>query len=186
MIDPGGFIPHSIQTQTASRRSGRNVPPRLAVFFLLPLLFNLPSRQSQTLRPGFVLTLLTQTDIIRKCHSYFEYDSAAGLAAMGNHHSRQAERTVTDCNENTVSGCSAAGSAPALGAGCRRFESCHSDQEKLSAQAESFLLKKSFIEQAQPRAGRSIKLRPVCFNFPYLIPYFRTGLIYFQNRLQSW
>ena len=28
---------------------------------------------------------------------------------------------------NFISGCSAAGSAPALGAGCRRFESCHSD-----------------------------------------------------------
>ena len=27
-----------------------------------------------------------------------------------------------------LSGCSAVGSAPALGAGCRRFESCHSDQ----------------------------------------------------------
>ena len=27
-----------------------------------------------------------------------------------------------------ISGCSAAGSAPALGAGCRRFKSCHSDQ----------------------------------------------------------
>ena len=29
---------------------------------------------------------------------------------------------------NFISGCSAVGSAPALGAGCRRFESCHSDQ----------------------------------------------------------
>ena len=28
------------------------------------------------------------------------------------------------------SGCSAVGSAPALGAGCRRFESCHSDQKR--------------------------------------------------------
>ena len=28
---------------------------------------------------------------------------------------------------NFISGCSAVGSAPALGAGCRRFESCHSD-----------------------------------------------------------
>ena len=28
----------------------------------------------------------------------------------------------------SISGCSAVGSAPALGAGCRRFESCHSDQ----------------------------------------------------------
>ena len=27
------------------------------------------------------------------------------------------------------SGCSAVGSAPALGAGCRRFESCHSDHK---------------------------------------------------------
>ena len=26
-----------------------------------------------------------------------------------------------------MAGCSADGSAPALGAGCRRFESCHSD-----------------------------------------------------------
>ena len=31
---------------------------------------------------------------------------------------------------NIVSGCSAVGSAPALGAGCRRFESCHSDQKE--------------------------------------------------------
>ena len=31
-----------------------------------------------------------------------------------------------------ISGCSAVGSAPALGAGCRRFESCHSDQTKSS------------------------------------------------------
>ena len=29
-----------------------------------------------------------------------------------------------------ISGCSAAGSAPALGAGCRRFKSCHSDQKR--------------------------------------------------------
>ena len=29
---------------------------------------------------------------------------------------------------NLITGCSAVGSAPALGAGCRRFESCHSDQ----------------------------------------------------------
>ena len=28
---------------------------------------------------------------------------------------------------NAISGCSAVGSAPALGAGCRRFKSCHSD-----------------------------------------------------------
>ena len=29
--------------------------------------------------------------------------------------------------KNSITGCSAVGSAPALGAGCRRFESCHSD-----------------------------------------------------------
>ena len=32
---------------------------------------------------------------------------------------------IDSCNK--ISGCSAVGSAPALGAGCRRFESCHSD-----------------------------------------------------------
>ena len=30
-------------------------------------------------------------------------------------------------DKNQITGCSADGSAPALGAGCRRFESCHSD-----------------------------------------------------------
>ena len=35
----------------------------------------------------------------------------------------------SECGALTIlSGCSAVGSAPALGAGCRRFESCHSDQ----------------------------------------------------------
>ena len=32
-------------------------------------------------------------------------------------------------SHNFISGCSAVGSAPALGAGCRRFESCHSDHD---------------------------------------------------------
>ncbi len=32
-----------------------------------------------------------------------------------------------------ASGCSAVGSAPALGAGCRRFKSCHSDQSAVPA-----------------------------------------------------
>ena len=37
----------------------------------------------------------------------------------------------SECGALTIlSGCSAVGSAPALGAGCRRFESCHSDQMK--------------------------------------------------------
>ena len=36
----------------------------------------------------------------------------------------------TSCIIHPSSGCSAVGSAPALGAGCRRFESCHSDQRK--------------------------------------------------------
>ena len=34
-------------------------------------------------------------------------------------------------DKNQITGCSADGSAPALGAGCRRFESCHSDQKRL-------------------------------------------------------
>ena len=36
------------------------------------------------------------------------------------------ENTPSRIN-NSITGCSAVGSAPALGAGCRRFESCHSD-----------------------------------------------------------
>ena len=38
------------------------------------------------------------------------------------------ENTTSRINKlNNITGCSAVGSAPALGAGCRRFESCHSD-----------------------------------------------------------
>ena len=41
----------------------------------------------------------------------------------------------------TMSGCSAVGSAPALGAGCRRFESCHSDQKRGgTVRASSFFI----------------------------------------------
>ena len=39
------------------------------------------------------------------------------------------------CYNTPCSGCSAVGSAPGLGPGCRRFESCHSDQTKTSPQA---------------------------------------------------
>ena len=39
----------------------------------------------------------------------------------------------SECGALTIlSGCSAVGSAPALGAGCRRFESCHSDHGECS------------------------------------------------------
>ena len=40
-------------------------------------------------------------------------------------------------DEAEISGCSAVGSAPALGAGCRAFESPHSDQNK---ESELYLL----------------------------------------------
>ena len=36
---------------------------------------------------------------------------------------------TTDNEFNIFSGCSAVGSAPGLGPGCRRFKSCHSDQK---------------------------------------------------------
>ena len=40
---------------------------------------------------------------------------------------------------NKTSGCSAVGSAPALGAGCRRFESCHSDHQRRPRRARGRL-----------------------------------------------
>ena len=36
--------------------------------------------------------------------------------------------TIKADKKVNTSGCSAAGSAPHLGCGCRRFDSCHSDQ----------------------------------------------------------
>ena len=39
-----------------------------------------------------------------------------------------------------TSGCSAVGSAPGLGPGCRRFESCHSDQQQIGRQAVLFVI----------------------------------------------
>ena len=41
--------------------------------------------------------------------------------------SRLVWENTTSRIKNSITGCSAVGSAPALGAGCRRFESCHSD-----------------------------------------------------------
>ena len=37
---------------------------------------------------------------------------------------------VFSCYNTPCSGCSAVGSAPGLGPGCRRFKSCHSDQKR--------------------------------------------------------
>ena len=55
-----------------------------------------------------------------------EYPGIAQLVA------RQLWENTPGPPHNFISGCSAVGSAPALGAGCRRFESCHSDQTKSS------------------------------------------------------
>ena len=41
--------------------------------------------------------------------------------------SRLVWENTTSRIKKSITGCSAVGSAPALGAGCRRFESCHSD-----------------------------------------------------------
>ena len=50
--------------------------------------------------------------------------------------------------ENSITGCSAVGSAPALGAGCRRFESCHSDHlsQKNRLKRRFFCVKSSFFQ----------------------------------------
>ena len=46
-------------------------------------------------------------------------------SGSGDHAAALGEYAQPD--KNQITGCSADGSAPALGAGCRRFESCHSD-----------------------------------------------------------
>ena len=43
------------------------------------------------------------------------------------------------CYNTSCSGCSAVGSAPGLGPGCRRFKSCQSDQKKGKTHAVCFL-----------------------------------------------
>ena len=48
------------------------------------------------------------------------------LKKYKNFYSKVWENTTSRI-KNSITGCSAVGSAPALGAGCRRFESCHSD-----------------------------------------------------------
>ena len=50
-----------------------------------------------------------------------EYPGVAQLVG------RDIWENTTSRIKNSITGCSAVGSAPALGAGCRRFESCHSD-----------------------------------------------------------
>ena len=54
--------------------------------------------------------------------------------------------------KNSITGCSAVGSAPALGAGCRRFESCHSDHLSLKSRLfrRFFCVKSLFFSFARP------------------------------------
>ena len=59
---------------------------------------------------------------------------------------RESNPVIPTCkNQLNISGCSAVGSARALGARCRRFESCHSDQKGAfvaqRSDASSFLLR---------------------------------------------
>ena len=58
---------------------------------------------------------------ILTCYNNTLYPGIAKLV------SRLVWENTTSRIKNSITGCSAVGSAPALGAGCRRFESCHSD-----------------------------------------------------------
>ena len=49
-------------------------------------------------------------------------------SGSGDHAAALGEYAQPD--KNQITGCSADGSAPALGAGCRRFKSCHSDHSR--------------------------------------------------------
>ena len=71
-----------------------------------------------------------------------EYPGVAQLVG------RDIWENTTSRIENSITGCSAVGSAPALGAGCRRFESCHSDHlfQKNRLFRRFFCVKSSIFE----------------------------------------
>ena len=72
-----------------------------------------------------------------------------------------------------ISGCSAVGSAPALGAGCRVFESPHSDQQK---QGGNYMFPPCFIAFMQlfrwlfdvSKVHKILKCPQKCPHFPFL------------------
>ena len=100
-----------------------------------------------------------------------------------------------------VSGCSAVGSAPALGAGCRRFESCHSDHVAADdiSFAATFFIKKPLLAHSVaapfqiPTASLGCDLvlgadpenciesarASVLFSFPYAVPEQAEGFLRF-------
>ena len=61
--------------------------------------------------------------------------------------------------QNRIPGCSAVGSAPALGAGCREFESPHSDHTWTSAWRTSW--RPPFFESAPVKSGVALFFAPV-------------------------
>ena len=48
--------------------------------------------------------------------------------------------TIKADKKVNTSGCSAAGSAPHLGCGCRRFDSCHSDHSGKGTRKSAFFV----------------------------------------------
>ena len=73
-------------------------------------------------------------------------DTLVRYALMATHTEEQVERSVVALKKMCTfapakTRCSAVGSVPGLGPGCRRFESCHLDKGKLG---ETFVLNKSF------------------------------------------
>gem|GEM_PF-1723452 len=64
------------------------------------------------------------------------------------------------------SGCSAVGSAPALGAGCRGFESLHSDQKKSDDPCGQWTSFFSDVRDSNPERVRSVKktIRRIVFS----------------------
>ena len=69
--------------------------------------------------------------------------------------SRLVWENTTSRIKNSITGCSAVGSAPALGAGCRRFESCHSDHlsQKNRLKRRFFCVKSLFFSFTRPHSN---------------------------------
>ena len=77
--------------------------------------------------------------------------------------------------QRLIAGCSAAGSAPALGAGCRRFESCHSDHVAADgiSFAATFLQKSPLIHSV----AAPFQIEPAALGF---------DLVFFSKGLKSY
>ena len=96
----------------------------------------------------------------RKCWAAMRAMQGRAKAAAARHMATgSAPRAAVKRQKKRISGCSAVGSAPHLGCGCRGFESRHSDQSECPYEHSDFLLFKCCYEHRY-QAEYSYNTRP--------------------------